>query len=213
MSDAQIVVRWLNEAQRAERAHVLSLHNELESLASGLSALQKMEATGPVMRALKGEIARSELKPDAAYTAKYRRAFRKLKKQMKTLNETLRRRYAFHPGIGYTIITDMRGAGLVSDADKRAFRLIVGEWELVEADVALSLVRLYLRGELERVRLCERCKRRWVDRAKSHYRFCSDECRESYYTESDDYYDRKADNQRNYRERKKLAEARGVSLK
>jgi hypothetical protein len=153
----------------------------------------------------------SEIRPDAAsaaFDAKYRRVWRKSDEQFKALNQTLRH-YTFHPGISYTLITDMRGAGLVPEASKRRFRLIVGEWVLVEADAVLSLVRLYVRDELHRVQLCERCKTRWRVKAKSHYRFCSPECREAYYSESPDYDERRKKIQQDYRDRQKRNKAAG----
>ena len=63
---------------------------------------------------------------------------------------------------------------------------------LYEADAAISLVRLYLSGDWERLRLCEKCKRRWLVATKSHYRFCGEQCRESYYAESEGFSEHRA---------------------
>jgi hypothetical protein len=207
MSDAQVAARWLNESHQASHDRVLGIYNELESLRSGFVALQALRDTSPAIRALRDKTPALEIKPDAAWSARYRREHQRLEKKTNALNKTLRR-YAFRPGVGYTVITDMRGAGLVPDANKRT-RLIVGEWELVEADAVLSLVRLYLRDELHRVQLCEMCKKRWRVKAKKHYRFCSSECREAYYSQAPDYDERRKQIQQNYRDRKKRNLAAG----
>jgi hypothetical protein len=204
MGDAEVVARWLNDSRGACRRRILAIHAELETLRSAYARLQEFRATSPALKTKAPPMA--EKLDAAAWTAKYRRDFEQLQDQTNRLNKILAH-YAFRPGVGYTVITDMRGAGLVPDANKGSFRLRVGEFELVEGDAALALVRLYLKGELGRVQLCEMCKKRWRVKAKSHYRFCSDDCRESYYAKAPDYHSRKAATQRRYRENQKRRDA------
>jgi hypothetical protein len=208
LSDAEVVVRWLNDAPRASRDRVLGIYRSLESLHPGLSALQELEREADErIRAMKVP------KPDAAsaaFDAKYRHQYRTVEKQFSAINKTLAS-YSFHPGVGHIIISDMKGAGLVTNANKRTFRLPVGEWQLVEADAALALVRLYLIGELHKVHLCAKCGLRWHVAAKSHYRFCSAECRETYYTEAPDYQAQRKKIQQDYRDRQKRNKAAGAA--
>ena len=196
LSDAEVVVRWLNGSQRRT---LLAIREKLMELSKGLADLQRTHDSSPVFLALKSGVAPS---PDANWTAKYRREYQRIQKQMITLNKTLSR-YVFRPGIGYTVISNMRGAGLLPDAGRQKFRLIVGEWKLVEADAVLSLIRLYLVGELDRVQLCKMCKKRWLVQAKSHYRFCSSECRQAYYSKAAGYAERRKKIQQDYRDRMK----------
>ena len=200
-------MRWLNEARGSAHAHVLEIRKQLEDFHAGLARFREVDAKNPVTVAL---LTKTRPVPDAAYTAKYQREYRRLEKEITAINKALKR-YAFRPAIGYVITSDARGGGLVPDVDKRTFKLSFGDWELVGADAALALVRLFLKGELQRVQLCEMCKQRWVDRAKSHYKFCSGECREGYYAEAPGYAKRKADNQARYREHKKRAEVAGLA--
>ena len=81
------------------------------------------------------------------------------------------------------------------------------ETTISEADAVLSLVRLDLIGEIEKVRLCENCAERWFV-AKKNFRFCSGgACREASYAKDPKYRRRKANNQREYRKRVKLRKA------
>jgi hypothetical protein len=137
----------------------------------------------------------------ASLAADYKKMYRRLGRQQREINEALSR-YIFRPTLTYEIITDTRGQGLIPD--QRGFRMQVGESTLLEADVVISLVRLYRADELFRVRLCIMCKKRWLVASKSHYQFCSGECREAYYTNSPDYNERRAKIQREYRKRLKF---------
>ena len=90
----------------------------------------------------------------------------------------------------------------------------IGDKTINEGDAVISLVRLAETGELVKVRLCEMCKERWRVAAKRNYRFCSDQCREGFYTKSPDYHSRKAANQRKYRENlKRIQAAQGTFWK
>lgn len=197
MSDAAVSVQWLNYAKAGERKRIVNLREELERLNRDLVAYQDLHDASPVLKNVSADTAQR-----TEYTAEIRHKYRQLQLRVNRLNKFLTR-YKFHPGVGAVLITESRSAGLEPFTTKGGFRLIVGEWELVEADAALSLVRLYLTGELGRVQLCEMCKKRWRVKSKSHYRFCSGECRETYYTTATDYQERRKKIQQDYRDRKK----------
>jgi hypothetical protein len=122
-----------------------------------------------------------------------------LKARHMALNQALEK-YIFRPRATYGILARAWLFGMVPDDNKRWFQITVGDQPISEADAVVSLVRLAETGDLGKVRLCEMCKENWYVRAKSHYKFCDDECRENYYAVSSDYHSRKAANQRRYRE-------------
>jgi hypothetical protein len=197
MSDAVVSVQWLNHAKGSERERIANLREELERLGRDLVAYRELHDASPVFKTVPSDMAQR-----TEYTAQIRHKYRQLQLRVTRLNNFLTR-YKFHPGVGAVLITESRSAGLVPFVTKRGLRLRVGELGLVEADAALSLVRLYLTGELGRVQLCEMCKERWRVKSKSHYRFCSGECREGYYTKSRGYKERRKKIQQEYRDRKK----------
>jgi hypothetical protein len=114
-------------------------------------------------------------------------------------------RYAFRPRATYVIAGRGWIFGMAPDANRRWFQTSIGNETISEADAVLSLVRLAETGDLVKVRLCEMCKERWLFAGKRNNRFCSDSCREEFYARSPDYHNRKAANQRKYRERLKRA--------
>jgi hypothetical protein len=213
LSDAEVAARWLN-ASKGTRSHsrVLAIREQLERLRSGLDLLQKQRqdlgAKGiDLFKRNKGQTAVRVLAKDGAA---HQRLWRQLNREHRKLNEALSR-YVFRLSVGYTVITDSRRAGLLPNNEKSYFQMKLDDGSILyEPDAVMSLVRLFLINELHRVRLCEMCKQRWRVAAKSHYRFCSPECRQAFHISADDYNERKARNQKEYRERlkrKELAEA------
>lgn len=195
-ADAQIACNWLNATQGKFPSRIHALHAQLDEIHNATVSAQQQHED------LRRKVTAQDKSGLPELGAQYKRAFRKLEKLHRAVNEVLTR-YVFRPAIGYTAITETRDAGLVPDVNKRAFQLQYGEWTLSEADAAISLVRLYLSGDWRRLRLCERCKRRWLVATKSHYRFCGDQCRESYYAESEGFSEHRAEIQRRYRQRLK----------
>lgn len=201
LADAEVLVRWLNATRHlgAECSRISDLYSQLAELRSGHTRLQKLLKG---LRAGVGKRARPRLTPAQA---EYEREYRNLESKTEKVNQTLAR-YVFRPAVGYTVITETRSGGLTPDVAEWMFRSTVGEWELLEADAAMSAVRLYLSGELARVHLCDFCRSEWHVRAKSHYRYHSEECRNSAYAQSPQYLARKRANQKRYRQTVKLAE-------
>lgn len=215
MSDAAVVVEWLNEIKGAPRNRILEIHRQLRAMQDGFAGLRQMRATSPVeitmkrlrqIRATSPEKTAMEAKalpsPDAAWTARYARAYRQLRKQTNLLNKFLTR-YPFFPGVGLVVITETHAAGLIPAVTSRSLRLEIGEWQLTESDAALSAVRLFVNSELDRVQLCAECGQRWFVRSKKNFRFCCAEHRERFYANADDYLARKAATQKRYRANQK----------
>lgn len=76
-----------------------------------------------------------------------------------------------------------------------------------EGDAVLAILRLAQRGLLDRVRPCPTCLQTWVYAKHTNYKFCSTKCRENYYTKTDEYRAKKADQMRQYRDRLRRREA------
>lgn len=141
------------------------------------------------------------------------RVQRRLQDRHVALNLQLSK-YVFRPRATYVIAGRSWIFGMVPDENKKWFKVDSGDEVLSEADAVLCLVRLAESGDLARVRRCEMCKDKWLFAAKRNHRFCSDDCRESFYAVSPDYHGRKATNQQKYRERlKRINAAQGLGWK
>ena len=140
--------------------------------------------------------------------AAYKKLYRQTERLHSAVNEALSK-YAFRPRVTYFVAGGVWRGGMVPDDNSRWFAIKVNHQTTIsEADAAMSLIRLDLLGEIGKVRLCEMCQARWRVVAKSNYRFCSPKCRERFYAKHSDYHDRKAANQRAYRQRMKEEYAR-----
>ncbi len=153
---------------------------------------------------------------DRGTDADYDKSLRQIERFSISLNARLSK-YKFRPAVAYarlpgtiSAVQNIWAGGMVPDVKKRWFQTTLNGWPISEGDAVLSLVRLDLSGELHKVALCEMCKKNWRVAAKSHYKFCSGECRVAYYAESPDFNSRKAANQREYREREKRKEAEAL---
>jgi hypothetical protein len=197
-SDAQIVCEWLNATHRTRYTKLRDLYAQLDELQKGTEILKEQH------RELRRKVMTRDTSGLSDLETQHRRKFRQLELHQ-AANRALSP-YVFRPVVGYTSITETRNAGLAPDTNKRWFQLQYGQWILSEADAAIALVRLYLSGEWRRLRLCERCKQRWLVAAKSHYRFCGDECRENFYAESQGFKERRKQIQKEYRKRLKKRE-------
>lgn len=126
-------------------------------------------------------------------------------RRIKEINRRLRQ-YVFHPCVA--LMAGYEGRfGIVALAADSFIPASADQLAITEADAALSLARLNAMGDLEKVRLCEVCRERWLAATKSNYRFCSKECREKFYESQPDYHQRKAKNQRKYRVNLQLKQA------
>jgi hypothetical protein len=69
-----------------------------------------------------------------------------------------------------------------------------------ESEAATALARLFARDELHTVHLCDNCRAKWHIAPRSIDRFCSKECRESWYTKSPNYAAKRREIQKRYRD-------------
>lgn len=79
--------------------------------------------------------------------------------------------------------------------------ITVPTYVVYEGDAVLAAVRLAGRGILGRIRLCVTCSQKWLFAKHSNYRFCCPKCRETYYTNTEEYQKTKARQMREYRAR------------
>jgi hypothetical protein len=125
------------------------------------------------------------------------------------LNKALAK-YTFHPHATYLLLSRTKEFGMRSADHTELVKLQIGGkffGYVSEALAVLALVRLANMGDLKKVRQCAMCRNRWCLAAKRNYRFCSAQCRESFYIKSPKYSSRKAASQRAYRARLKQRKA------
>jgi hypothetical protein len=211
LGDAARVVQWLNASKgTASHERVVLIRRELEALPFEFAtqAGAYVHSSGGVLRL--GEPPREHRRDWPKEKLKVQR---QLHDRHVALNEALEK-YVFRPRANYIIAGRSWIFGMVPDENVRCFKMYFGYETIDEADAVMSLVRLAETGDLGKVRLCETCKERWRFAAKRNYRFCSDQCRESFYAKSPDYHSRKAANQRRYRENlKRMQSAQGALWK
>lgn len=187
LSDADGAVQWLN-ASKGTCSHdrVVFIRKELE--------------------ALRSEWAAHSLGPPPWVNANFHQEQRQLEKRHRALNELLSE-YTFRPRVTHLEPSTVWRFGMVPDDKKECFTMPVAGRTISEPDAVMALMRLADIGDLRKVRLCETCKERWRVAAKRNYRFCSAQCREAFYAKAPDYHERKAANQRKYRQQLKQNEA------
>ncbi|MGH9604287.1 MAG: hypothetical protein ACRD3N_01185 [Terracidiphilus sp.] len=199
-TDAVLAVEWLNAAKgTAAYRRALAVRTELEEY-------------------------RAELDRHLVETAQTRVLKVRDQVELATRADNLDRLlsgYRFKPEMNYSFGTriwalemvpvhprgpqiEVRGQGL----NYMPRRIVVSE-----PVVIVALARLAANRELYKVRLCETCGKNWRVSERKMDRFCSQKCRETFHAKSPDYHERKAANQRRYRENLKQATARGLSFK
>jgi hypothetical protein len=204
LSDAEIAVRWLNAAAgKASRDRIVEL---LEMFRQFDSARESLKQADDVYAKL--QFIQNTPRPELLAAAhEYENWIKKADAINRKINEALAH-YVFRPRVTFVITEEAWRGGMFPDDNRRWFQTKVADYFTVsEADAAMSLVRLHLTGDLNRIVLCAMCKKQWRVKAKSHYRFCGKVCREEFYTKSSDYHERKAHNQREYRRKLKLMHA------
>jgi hypothetical protein len=196
-------VRWLNASKgNASHERVVLIRRELDDLRSEFVAQARVyhHVSGGIIRL-------GEALDDVGNWPKEKlQVQRQLHDRHVELNRALGK-YVFRPRATYVIANGGWIFGMVPDENRRSFQMKIGDETISEADAVLSLVRLAESGDLGKIRLCEMCKEVWLFAAKRNYRFCSNQCRESFYARSPDYHNRKAVNQQKYRERLKRSKA------
>jgi hypothetical protein len=197
-SDASVAVAWLNAAQgTVAYRRVLEVRQELEELRAELDRLK--QKTGSVVR----------VRDIADLQTRHERLDLKMA------------RYSFKPELNYSFASGFWGLDMVPKHPRgpqvemhgqgfayRPRRILVSEPVVVTA-----LARLAVSQELYKVRLCATCLERWRVSERKIDRFCSDKCRDAFHVSSPDYHERKAANQRKYRDNLKNGIALGASFK
>jgi hypothetical protein len=228
LSDAAITVRWLNGAKLSKpRASYERVRSILQQLTELRDIRLELRQFGPDLEEWKTAILEHEEKKKLLKAGKvtfvrtrfpadrnpgtpdgeklYAELNARVDSLASALNEQLRR-YVFHPRVDYvrlpgsiTVLQNIWAGGMTPDHHRGWFEITVNGRPISEADAALALVRLDLADMLSKVVLCEMCKERWLVASRRRYRFCSQGCRETFYTNSGDYHSRKASSQKRYR--------------
>jgi hypothetical protein len=226
LTDAKIAVLWLNAAKTPNATAPCERVTKIRYQLEGFGKLRaELEAYGPDPEAWAA--AYRELKEQHRLLRKGSRArtvhfpggrkdpncpeFEKLYVEMERLHTALNRalyRYTFRPRLTYLVAYPTWSGGMVPDNKKGSFQIDIDrETTISEADAVLSLVRLDLIGEIQKVRLCEHCSQQWFV-ARKNFHFCSGNgCREASYAKNPKYLSRKALNQKAYRNRMKSSRA------
>jgi hypothetical protein len=214
-TDAAIAVEWLNEAQHtAAYRRVLMVRGELEELGETLERLrqQRQEWKSRKFRRSKSD---AEILNNLSVSTSMATLQEHFREHHNALNLRLAR-YAHVPALAYNLDSGIWRFGMVPK--RPGGPEIVIEDQLLrvrinEAAVIAALCRLAANRELHKVRLCEMCGERWRISERQIDRFCSPKCRDAFHINSPDYKERKAANQRKYREGLKRAHANGVTLR
>jgi hypothetical protein len=222
LSDAKVAVTWLNAAkasrEKASYERVALIRHQLREFRENRALLEEYGPEPGLWAAAWRELEEQRSLVNAGKqgrrvdfpgprkdpdSADYRRLLRDMQRLHTALNRALYR-YAFRPRVTYFVAADFLHGGMVPDDNRRCFRMKIDHQTTIsEGDAVLSLVRLDLVGDIEKVRLCENCSERWFV-AHKNFRFCSgNSCREDSYAKDPKYLRRKAYNQRAYRTRLK----------
>ena len=198
-NDACVAVEWLNAAQgTAAYRRVLEVRQELEELRAELDRLKQTRGSAVKVRVMADLQTRHE----------------RLDVQMA--------RYSFKPELNYSLASGFWGLDMVPkrphgpqvEMHGQGFAYLPRRISVSEPVVITALARLAVNRKLYMVRVCDYCRERWlVSIRPTMDRFCSYKCRDAFHTHSDEYRERKAANQRNYRKNLKDGIARGVSFK
>jgi hypothetical protein len=211
-SDAFLAVAWLNATQgKPANRRVLAIRQELADLADARETLRQQR------RALQGK--RGQSAPEIMGLHAKRVTLAELQEQFRKRHNVLNvrlTRYAHVPALAYSPelaiwrfgMVPKRPSGPEIVIEDQSLRVRVNE-----SSVIAALCRLAANRELHKVRLCEMCGKRWRVSERKIDRFCTPKCREEFYAKSDEYRERKAANQRKYREGLKRARANGVTLR
>jgi endogenous inhibitor of DNA gyrase (YacG/DUF329 family) len=178
-----MAVSWLNAAKGTSRNRVLGIRTEL-------AYLLKMA--------------------DSWCPGTPRQNWQEFRMRHNMLNERLSR-YTFRPILYYDLDSGVwryntvpkKTRGPVAEVTLQGITLSVDE-----ATAVAALVRLGARGELQKVRLCERCKKNWRVSERACDRFCSKRCSDADYQARPEFKDRRRKIQKDYRESEKRKAAR-----
>jgi len=194
-SDALQAVEWLNAAKGTPAyRRVLKVRTELYELAIMLDTLGQQWQS----RRVKRQLTKQEIEHEQE-GARLEICFRE---RHRTLVRTVAK-YTSVPFLDFHIPTAAWRFDMVPKLRSGPTTEIEdgnNVVQITESSAIGALLRLATKRELFKVRLCENCGERWRVSERQLDRFCSDECRESFYKKSPKFKDRKARNQQRYRE-------------
>jgi hypothetical protein len=206
-SDVVTTVEWLNAMKgTGAQKRVLAVRLELEELGSMLISLRRQRQDAKA-----AGLGRKGPRNEQEIQGYVQRAnlFNEFRERHNALNRTLTR-YAFVPVLVYDINPGIWRFNAVPKATREpAIQVSDGNVtvQVTEASVIAALARLAANWELHKVRLCENCQERWLVSERQIDRFCSAKCRVTANEARPEFLDRKARNQKSYREREKRAHA------
>jgi len=202
--DATLAAFCLNACMGTDAYERLTaLRRDLEEFRA--ETVERQRIRGALDQELRGPAGPQTLKC-RELAAQDSRLMGSLDKRHHEISERLAR-YVFRPGIANTAVGGECRSGVVALPRRNVAVIRTGSFPITEADCALALVRLHATGDLHKVRLCETCRKCWRVAAHRNYRFCGKECRAQFYESQPDYHERKAKNQRKYRENLKRMRA------
>lgn len=212
-SDAVIAAEWLNSAKgTAAYRRVIAFRGELEFLSKTLVVLRQQRREAKAGR----PHGRAAILADANAAAELGKLQEQFRTRHNALNQVLSR-YTYIPALAYSpdfsawrfnTVPKHRTAGQEIELSDGVMTIRV-----TESSVIAALARLAASRELNKVRLCEQCGKRWIVSLREMDKFCKSDCREASYKKSPEFKNRKAANQRRYRERLKRAQANGAALR
>jgi len=208
-SDSALAVAWLNAARgKPAYRRVLAIRQELEEIGKALDCLRKTRRDAPKLR-------RGQTGDEILRTSNELMAVGQMQEQFRERHNALNQRlarYTHVPGLAYSLDSGAWRFGMVPK-HRRGPEIVIEDQSVSvrvdESTVVAALCRLAASRELHKVRLCEQCGEQWRVSERKIDRFCSPQCREAFYAKSPEFRQRKATNQRNYRDRMKENYARG----
>jgi hypothetical protein len=203
-SDALSAVAWLNKCKgTAAYRRVLQIRGELEQLGAMLDSLRRQRQDGRARRKGSTTFPTQEEITEEVQLAELYTRFREGHNDFNRLLS----KYTFVSAMAYDPDTGIWRFNPVPKGRRgRVIEVSDGRFtvEVDETAVVAALARLAANRELYKAHLCEQCHERWRVSERRMDRFCSQQCREAWYTASPEYDKRRQDIQRRYRENVRL---------
>jgi hypothetical protein len=171
-------VAWLNAAQGTPAyRRVLNVRRELENIGNTLAdlRLRLVEAVKALRRA-------------PQKMNEMNRIRERFRKRHNALNKILSR-YLFVPALAYSVETGLwRFNTIPRRTNSQVVKLNdqIGVIRVSEASVIAGLARIATNRELNKIRLCEHCGKRWVFARRKIDKFCCGNCRVSFHVRSEE---------------------------
>lgn len=211
MTDARLAVEWLNRFRgRPAYKRVLNIRQELEALGAMLDELRARWQNVPKHK--RGQTP-ERIAAVSHQLLELGESQEKFRERHNVLNAKLAA-YSFQPALAYSLPAGGWAFGMVPKHG-RGPRLVISDGTndvtVDEGTVVSALCRLAASGELGKVKLCGWCGKNWRISERAIDRFCSDKCREQFHSHAPGYNSRRAEIQRQYRERRRRGALAGAA--